>query len=1033
MIAFFARHPNAANLLMALLLVLGLFSVPHIVRSTFPPLPLDTVEVRVPYPGAAAALIEESVCRRIEDAVDRVNGVGEVRCEARENVATARIEASAGVPIDRFLSDVKTEIDAIDRFPVAAEPPVVRLLGLSEPVVSVAAYGDLPYAELNRYAEHLKESLKQVPGVSQVRINGFTEPKLRIELERRALEGLGLSAVDVLQAVRAGSLEVPAGDVEGRDATISVRLDDERRTPEELGNLVIGAYGGGEVRLGDVGTVVRSFQFPDQRLTFDGLPAALLTIEKSRSEDALDILAGVQAFVADEQRGGRAAGVQLALTQDVASLVGDRLTMLVRNGVQGLLLVMLTLWLFFSTRHAFWVGMGLPVSFAGCFVLMAAFGLTFDMLSLVALLIAVGILVDDAIVVSENIAAHRERGKDAITASVDGAREVLPGVFASFATTLCIFLPLAFLSGNLGHILKVVPIVLVITLAVSFIEAFLILPAHLRHARLEQQRGRLQAAVQRRLVEFRDHHFMRWLRVFVAWRYLALGALGGTLLVTLSLVAGGLIGFTPLPELDSEAIEARILLPQGTPAARTDSVVAHLLGELERLDAELTPRQPKRQPLVRHVTVHYGRNVDAYEVGAHVATITVDLLSPEVRTVTSSQVRHLWRQRVGQIPDVVWIKFTDALIGPQGRPIDLRIAGADLDRLRTGADELRDWLRGYRGVQDLSTDLRPGKRELRVQLRDHAAALGVDAASLGNQLRGAFFGLTASEVQVGLERFEIDVRFADAHRTTLETIDGFMVRTATGGLVPLAAVATVSEGRDFARIQRIDGRRVVSLQGLIDHAETTSAAVLADLSREFLPAWQQRYPDLSLSVDGESAEAAVTFESLGRGLMVGVLAIFLLLAFQFRSYIEPVVVLVIVPIGFAGVVLGHAVLGYNLTMPSILGFASLAGIVVNNSILLVTFVERHLASGVRLADAVVAAAVDRFRPVLLTSATTVMGLLPLLLETSMQAKVVIPLAISLAFGLTTATLAVLFVVPAFYLVLDDFGSIRRQPGELRYG
>jgi hydrophobic/amphiphilic exporter-1 (mainly G- bacteria), HAE1 family len=1025
MIRFFAGHRNAANLVMILMLVLGAVSVPTIVRSTFPPLPLNTIEVRVVYPGAAAQRVEEAICRRLEEAIDRVTGVSELACASEENVAIARVEAGEGVSIERFMSDVKAEVDTIDGFPATAEPPIVRLLGLSEPVASVAAYGDLPYPELHRYAEQLKEDLKRVPGVSQVRIRGFSDPKLRVELDRAAMQGLGLSVVDVMNAVRSGSLELPGGDIDAPQGSLAVRLDDERRTPDELAALVVAAVpGGGEVRLGDIARIVRTFQHPDQRITFDGKPAAILSIEKNRSEDALSILAGVRAFI-EVERTRNVGGIQLALTQNVATLVSDRLSMLVRNGLQGLVLVMLTLWLFFSARHAFWVGMGLPVSFAGCFALMSWFGLSFDMLSLVALLIAVGILVDDAIVVSENIAAHRERGKDPVTASVDGAREVLPSVFASFATTLCIFAPLAFLSGDMGAILKVVPIVLLITLAVSFIEAFLILPAHLRHTRFEHGRGRVQSVAQERLALFRDRHLARWLRAVVAWRYLAFGSLFGAVLITASLAATGIVGFTPLPELDTESIEARILLPQGTPAARTEAVVARVLDALAKIDAELSPLQPDGQRLVRHVAVHYGRNVDAFESGSHVATVTVDLLSPEVRTVTSSELRGLWRQRVGQLPDVIAISYTDPQIGPHGKPLDLRVAGQDLERLRIAAEEIRDWLSGYRGVDDVATDLRPGKRELNVRIRPGARAFGVDGASIANQLRGSFFGLTATEVRAGLEQFDVDVRFAEAERGTLDTLDGFMVRTTNGSFVPLSAVADVEEARSYARINRIDGRRVVTVFGGIDHQQTTSAAVLADISANFLPGWHARYPDLVLGVDGETAQAEITIASMLRGLALGLVGIYLLLAFLFRSYVEPLVVLVIVPASYVGVVLGHILLGYNLTMPSLLGLISLAGIVVNNAILLVAFVDKRLETGVSLADAAVQAALDRFRPVLLTSATTVMGLLPLLLETSMQAKVVIPLAISLAFGLTTATVAVLFVVPAFYLVLQDFGLFRR--------
>ena len=1024
MIRYFADHPTAANLLMALLLVSGVVALPSIVRSTFPQQPLSHIEIQVPFPGAAAERVENAICRRIEDAMERVDQLRELRCEARENLATARVRATEGAAVDRFLADVRGEIAGIDDFPELAEEPRIRLLGTTEPVAAIAVYGDLTAPALKDHAEELKQRLLRLPGVSRVAIDGFSERQLRVDIDERALRALGLSVAEVTQRIRAQNLDLPAGDLETPEGTLFVRVDDERTAPESLGDLVIaGSPGGGEVRLRDIATVVDTFQFPNQRIVFDGRPAALLGIEKSREDDALDILETIERFI-DAER-SRTPAVELALTRDIASLVQDRLLMLVKNGVQGLLLVMLVLWLFFSTRHAFWVALGLPVSFGGTFALMAWLGYQFDMMTLVALLVAIGILVDDAIVVSENIAVHRARGKSALDASVDGTREVLPGVFASFITTASIFGPLTFLTGDLGAILKVVPAVILLTLSVSFIEAFLILPAHLRHARTPERQPRVQAAVEAALLRLRARVVDGGVRTFARYRYFGLGGLVAALLVTVAVLASGVIGFTPLPELDTEAIEARLLLPQGTPFDRTADAVDRLVAALHDIDRELSPRQPGGQPLVRHIAVRYGHNIDAYESGDHVATVSVDLLSPEIRTHTSTELRNLWRERVGRLPDVLAVRFADPAIGPQGKPIELRLAGDDLDALRAAAADLERALAGYRGVQDIISDLRPGKPEIRVRLRPGAEAAGITATALAEQLRGALFGLRAAELQVGAERFEVHVRLDETARGRLQTLDGFMVRTPNG-LVPLTAVATLEPGRGWARVNRIDGRRAVTVEALVDHAVTTSAAVLGDLERRSLPEWRQRHPEVALSVARESEEAAITFESLRLGFTVGFIGIFLLLAFMFKSYVEPLVVVTIIPLSLIGVVLGHLLLGYQLSMPSMLGFVSLAGIAVNNSILLVSFVENRLRDGMALAEAVIQASRDRFRPVLLTSLTTVAGLLPLLLETSMQAKVVIPLAISLAFGLATATGLVLFVIPAFYLVLDDFGLFQRQ-------
>lgn len=1027
MIRFFAAHPTAANLIMILLLVLGIVAVPKLVRSTFPPSILNKVEVSIAYPGAAPGEVEQAICQRLEDAIDRVDQVERLYCESRENFATALVEADEGVSVDRFLADIRTEIDAIDDFPETAEQPVIRLLGTTEPVVSIAVYGNTTYPVLKDYAEHLKRDLKRLEGVSRVTIQGFTDRQLRVELNVNALRGFGLGVADVTALIRSSNVDMPAGDVETSAGSVTLRIDDERTTPATLSELLLlPAKKGADVRLGDVAKITDTFQFPNQRITFDGLPAAILLIEKNRGDDALDILAEIQSFIDVEQQ--TTAGINLTLTADLASLVQDRLSMLVVNGLQGLFLVMLILWLFFSARHAFWVGLGLPVSFAGAFALMALFDYQFDMMTLVGLLIAIGILVDDAIVVSENIAVHRAAGKSPLEAAVDGAREVFPGVFASFITTVCIFLPLAFLTGDIGNILKVVPVIIIMTLVVSFLEVFLILPAHLSHGDENASRNFAQRWLDTKLVQVRDYVVHVWVDRFVRWRYLSFGGLIGILLITFSMIASGILGFTPLPELDNESIVARILLPQGSPISRTQSVVEKVLAGLEEVNAELTPEQPGEQSLVRHVMVNYGKNLDAHEVGDHVATVSVDLLSPEIRTETSTEIRQRWREAVGQIEDVIFIKYSDPLIGPQGKALDLRISGDDIDVVRKATDEIYQWLWYYEGVNDLSTDLRPGKPEIRIHLKPGAQALGVNAAILAEQLRGAFFGLIAAEVQVGNERYEIDVRLEASARSSFDTLDGFMVRGTSGQLVPLSAVADLEESRGFARINRIDGRRVITIEGSVDNRATTSAAVLSDFETYFLPDWQARYPDLDIDLEGQNAQAAATLGSLRSGFLLGFLGIFLLLSFQFRSYLEPIVVISIIPLSLIGVVFGHFLLGYNLTMPSMLGFVSLAGIVVNDSILLVTFVENRLAEGMELHKAVVSASHDRFRAILLTSITTVAGLLPLLLETSLQATVVKPLAISLAFGLTSATLLVLFVIPAFYMVLQDLGLFHRHEG-----
>jgi multidrug efflux pump subunit AcrB len=601
----------------------------------------------------------------------------------------------------------------------------------------------------------------------------------------------------------------------------------------------------------------------------------------------------------------------------------------------------------------------------------------------------------------------------------------MPGVVASFLTTAAIFAPLAFLKGELGTILKAVPIIMLLTLTISLIEAFLILPTHLKHSEFDPGRNAVQRWLDEQLIRWRDK-CADYVELFVRWRYLSFGILIFILLSCISLIGSGFVGFTPLPELDNESIEAKLLLAPGSSFSRTEAAVQAVLEGLNRVNENLTPEQPGKQSLVREIAVHYGRNTDAHETGDHVATIVVDLLDPEIRSHTSSEVRALWRAEVGTLTDVIFLKFSDPVIGPQGKPLELRVVGDDIEVIQDAAVDLLRWLEQYEGVHDLSLDLRPGKPEIRFKLKPGAQELGITTARVARQMRSAFNGVVAQEVQVGRERFEVLVRLDERSRSIFNTLDTFVIHSARGHQVPLSAIAEMVESRGYARRNRIDGQNTITIEGLIDAKKVTSAAIINDTLANFIPGWDTKYPGVTLDIQGETERAGETIGSIRRGFLLGFIGMYLLLALQFRSYVEPLVVVAIIPLSFIGVILGHLLMGYNLTMPSMLGFVSLAGIVVNDSILLVTFVEKRLAEGLELQSAVVQAAKDRFRAILLTSVTTVAGLLPLLLETSMQAKVVIPLAISLAFGLTTATLLVIFVIPAFYMVLHDLGLFHRH-------
>ncbi|MCP3870870.1 MAG: efflux RND transporter permease subunit [Gammaproteobacteria bacterium] len=1032
MIAFFARHPTAANLLMLFLFVLGISALPSLQRETFPDFASQELQVTVAYPGASAEDVEEAICQRIEEALDGINDVAEKQCEAREGVSIATVEMVEGGDISRFMDDVKTEVEAIDNFPEETELPVIKELGRTDRVVALAVTGPMSTSHLKAYAEQIKEQLQRLPLVSQVEVNGFSDHQLRIEVPARALRQYGLSMSDIAASVARQGIDLPSGSLETGDQDLLIRFTDLRRTPGELADLiVVSASSGSEVRLGSIASISDRFELDEDKILFNGQRAAVLQVIKTKQQDTLQVMDAVSGFL-EKLRVTAPAGVEFYVTQDKSSIVRDRLSLLIRNGAQGLLLVFLTMWLFFQGRFAFWVVAGLPVSFLGAFFFMSILGLTINMITMVALLIAIGLLMDDAIVIAENIATQLRRGKTAMQAAIDGTRQVSPGVISSFLTTVSVFAPLAFLSGHMGKVLQFIPMVLLLVIGVSLIEAFLILPHHLAHSlkHHERETSRFRQAFDRWLIGFRDHTLGGAVDRVVSYRYWFVGGVLALFLISVGMLAGGKLKFQAFPDIEGDIIEARVLLPQGTPLWRTEEVVQRITGALERVSQTFSPLQLDGRSLVRNVQTRFNYNQDASESGPHVATVTVDLITAEQRIGSLDDIINHWREEVGELPDLLALNFKEPVIGPGGIPLEIRLTGPDLEQLKQASREMQEWLSRYRGVFDLSDDLRPGKPELRLRLRDGALALGLDASTIASQLRAAFYGTTASEIQVGREAYEIDVRLAAADRSTLTDIESFRISTSGGDQIPLSAVVVIEPARGFARIHRVNGVRTVTVTGDLDTRIANSREIIEHTRAHFLPELMARHPGVSTSIEGQSRETNKTGTSMLRSFGIGLIGVFILLSFQFRSYIEPLVVMAMIPLAFIGVIWGHLLMGLNLTMPGIIGFASLAGIVVNDSILLVEFLKLRIREGSTVVEAAKMASRERFRAVLLTSVTTIAGLSPLLLEKSLQAQILIPLATSIIFGLLATTMLVLLVVPALFTILDDLGyssSSRRNP------
>ncbi len=1028
-LATLAEHPTAANLLMVLFLLLGLVTIGELRRETFPDFSSTEVSVTAFYPGATAKDVESAVCERIEEAVESVANIKKITSKAVEGHATVTIEMEDGSDATEFLNDIKTEVDAISTFPDVVEDVTVKRLNRTDQVLSIAVTGPMTEPHLKIYCEQLRDTIKQLPLVSQVELQGFSKHQLLVEIPLYTVLRLGLSVADIQSILQKQSVDMPSGTIETQERDYLIRFTEERRTVGELGELLVASNSaGGEIKLKDIASISDHFEDAENSIRFNGQRAGILQINKNKSEDALDIMDQVSSFLEKEQQAAPPE-VTFTITQNVSEIVRDRLSMLTINGIEGLILVFLTLWLFFNIRMSFWVAMGLPVSFFLTFFFMKQIGFSLNMLSMVGLLIAIGILMDDAIVIAENVAAHLEKGKNSLQATIDGVSEVAGGVWSSYLTTLFIFGALALsMEGDIGKVLYAIPVVLILTLSISMVEAFGILPNHLAHSLAgidTKKQLRFRQRFEQFLDAFREKIIGRLVDFVVSWRYLFFGLTICVFLVSLAMVAGGLVKVKAFPDTEGDVLQARILLPQGTSFQKTEEVTTEVVAAIKKVDAELTPLQPQGNSLVQNYSITFNTNVDAGESGPNVATVSVDLLSAEKRNSSTDSVITMWRNYVGEQPDVINITYKEPSIGPGGIPIEMQLQGDHLAQLKLASTKLKDWLEGYEGVFDLNDDLRPGKPELLIKLNRGALAMGFTSQLISTQIRSAFYGATVRDIQHNGESYEIVVRLAEENMKHVTDLSHFYVVSPEGHRVPLQSVATVDMDRGYAGINRINGLRTVTITGDIDTHVANASELVADTREKFFPILQKEFPEITIGLEGQEKETKTSMKGMIKAFVIGVFGVFILLSLQFRSYFEPLVVMVLIPFALIGVIWGHIFMGINITMPSIMGFISLAGIVVNDSILLVTFIRNNMEKGMAVEEAAKMASRERFRAVLLTSMTTIMGLLPLLTERSMQAQILIPLACSIVFGLLATTLLVLFIIPALYSVFDDMHLLRK--------
>jgi HAE1 family hydrophobic/amphiphilic exporter-1 len=1088
---FSVKNPVAVNIAMATLILGGLYYANTIVREFFPRTDPETIIITVAWPGSTPEEVEDGVTRKVEDAIQDIPGIDKFFSYALEGFSGTVIRLERGANKRKILDDAKQGIDSIDDFPDEAEEPTVVDVEFNTPTISVVVYGDASDRRLKEVAEEVEDHMRRSIGVSDVRSVGERLSEVLVEVDPVRLEQYNLTYAEVAQAIRRDNVDVPGGEIKEPAGSILVRALGEQDDVERIEGIVVRAgAGGSKILVRDVAEVVDGFRDVETLGLYKGKRAISLTALKNQEQDAIQVAAQVKKYV--EERNAEFAGeaIKLETRADQSRFIRQRQEMLARNGVQGFILVFICLLLFLERRVAFWAAAGLPVSFLGTFILMHLFGATVNMISLFGLIIVVGMIVDDAIVIGENVFRYYEMGVPAHKAAIEGAKEVTYPVIAAILTTIAAFIPLLFLDGVLGDFLGVIPIVVISSLAVSLLEALMILPSHLAES-LEKKRvvdekrraalvaaghdpgAHLPAGATERLLGslaigglvavFLDimlggvgpravsiagsaaagavvafftwrHYdgfgsfkekilgdalankyeiFLKWI---VRWRYVFIASMVCAVMLSVGLVAAGIVKFVFIQSTDSETVIVDVEMAAGTSAEDT-------METLRRVE-----RQARAMPEVEGAFSIVGKRFDNngfsnFGNDSTIGQIIIDLFPAEIREDrklrSSEAFLAAMRVETPPLPGVNQIKFEARQGGPGGKPIELEIRGRDEAQLDKVAEEVLHELNSYAGVVDLEDDRKPGKPEARVALLPGAESLGLSTTSIATQVRGAFFGEEAQSFQRAHDETKVRVRLNKAARASVDSLENFRVKLPDGQRVPLGEVASVRFARGYGALNRIDGFRAVKVTSDVDQALANAAEVRRSLDGK-IAALAAANPGVTFEYGGEQLEVAKSMGSLKIGFPAALVGIFILLAVQFGSYLQPIIIMTAIPFGIVGAILGHIVMGYPVTILSMIGIVALSGIVVNDSIVLVDFVNNFVRAGHSLHEAIVQAGKTRLRPILLTSATTIFGLAPLVFfERSFQAQFLIPMAVSICFGLAFATIIVLMLVPCLYLVLED--------------
>lgn len=1031
MIEWFARNHVAANLLMLGILSIGTWSMlQRTPLEVFPSVELDSISINTVYPGATPEEVEESITIRIEEAIQDVDGIEEIRSRSLENSSSITIDIASGQDSRRVLDTLRTRIDAINTFPGDVERPVLTQFVSRREVISVVVAGPLSERELRQLGERVRDDLLALPIVTQVDLEAVRPLEIAIEISERSLREYALSMEQVANAVRRGSLNVSAGNLRTAGGELLLRTRGQAYDSEAFEQIVIlSGEDGTQLRLGDIANVRDTFDEAPINTQFNGQPAVILEVYRVGQQSAIEVAAAVRDYVDAVQ--WLPQRVEMKYWRDRSKIVKARLSTLLSNALQGGFLVVLLLTLFLRPSVAFWVTLGIPISFLGSFMILALLGVSMNLVSLFAFIVVLGIVVDDAIVTGENIYTHMRRGVPSLQAAIEGTREVAVPVTFGVLTTAVAFVPLALVGGYRGAVWAQIPAVVIPVLLFSLIESKLVLPAHLKYTtpRTASQRqnwlSRLQESIADGFERLVATVYQPVLGVCIRHRYTTVAVFIAVLAITVSLVVSGWMRFVFFPRVQSETARASLIMPAGTPFEVTD-------GHIQRMTlAAIELRQRHSDPesgesVIRDILSTSGSGGGTGAGASNRGRVVFEIVAPEHRssTITSAELVREWRRLIGPIPGAESLNYR-AEIGRGGDPIDIQFTGSDMALMAALAKKTREQLKTYPDLFDIADSFSSGKQEVELVLRPQASPLGIQLDDLAVQVRQAFFGYEIQRLQRERDEVKVMLRYPAGQRRSLSNLENMMIRSADGTEVPFTEVARISSARGPSVLYRIDRKRTLNVTADANKDTADIDAIKRDLNT-FLAELVSAHPQIAWSLEGEAKEQRETLTTIFTGVAGVLCVIYALLAIPFRSYLQPLVVMTIIPFSLIGAILGHLLMGMALSITSLLGILALSGIVVNDSLVLVDYINRQRAKGIDMMDAVRNAGVARFRAIILTSLTTFAGLMPLLFDKSTQAQFLIPMAVSLGFGILFATLITLVLVPANYLIMEDIQRLFRM-------